>query len=123
MRSLAECKCVGTDGRGFPVFVQRPPPNTIKSVTLGERTAISEQKEIYAWLKDTKTALALAAIDEAGYGFRREIIKYGVPVSEMGPVMSPRTAHIFSDLATPRGEFARWMVEHHPLSKILNKTV
>jgi len=65
----------------------------------------------------------LAAIDDAGYAFRRERIKFNVPVSEVGPMMSPRTAHIFSDLATQGGEFARWMIEHHPLSKIVNKTV
>jgi hypothetical protein len=38
-------------------------------------------------------------------------------------MMSPRTAHIFSDQQTQRGEFARWMVEHHPMSKVVNRPV
>ena len=51
--------------------------------------------------------LALAAIDHRGYAFRRELIKMAVPVSEMNPWITPRTAHIFSHLKTPLGEIAR----------------
>ncbi len=72
---------------------------------------------------NTRIALALAAVDLAGYGFRLEIIKYHVPISEMGPWMSPRTAHIFRDLKSDRGEIARHLIEKHPLSKIVNKPV
>jgi Protein of unknown function (DUF2971) len=123
IRCLSECEIVGEDPRGFPVYIQRIPIESIKSVILGERTKVSEQKEIYALVKDTKIALSLAAIDHSGYAFRHEQIKFGVPVSQVGPIMSPRTAHIFSDSQSPLGETARWMIEKHPMSKIVNKPV
>jgi hypothetical protein len=123
IRCLAECERVGEDPRGFPVYIQRVPIEAIRSVTIGERTKVPDQREIYARVKDTKIALSLAAIDHSGYAFRRERIKFDVPVSQVGPMMSPRTAHIFSDLQSQRGEFARWMVEKHPMSKAFNKPV
>jgi hypothetical protein len=123
IRCLSECQRVEEDQRGFPVYIRRIPIESIKSVILGERTKVSEQKEIYASVKETNIALALAAIDHSGYAFRHEQIKFGVPVSQVGPMMSPRTAHIFSDLQSQLGEFARWMVEKHPMSKIVNKPV
>jgi hypothetical protein len=124
VRSLADCESNGkSDSRGFPIYTQSLPIEAIKSVTLGERMSIEAQREIYDRVKDTKVALALAAVDLAGYGFRREIIKYPVPISQMGPWMSPRTAHIFRDLPNQRGEFARALIQVHPLSKIVNKPV
>jgi hypothetical protein len=123
IRCLSECEKVGQDKRGFPVYVQKVPAESIKSVILGERTTVVEQREIYARVMDTDIGLLLAAIDHAGYAFRHERIKYNVPYSKTGPVMSPRTAHIFSELKSARGEFARWMVDNHPLSKIVNKPV
>jgi hypothetical protein len=65
----------------------------------------------------------LETLGLSGFAFREERIKFGVPISKMGPMMSPRTAHIFSDRQSQRGEFARWMVEHHPLSKVVNRPV
>ena len=123
MRPLSECESTGADPRGFPIFTQRIPLGCIKSVILGERSKVEDQRAIYAQIKDTNITLWLAAIDLAGYGFRLERIKFNVPVSQVGPMMSPRTAHIFSDLPTPRGEFARWMVDKHPMSKLVNKPV
>jgi hypothetical protein len=124
VRLLADCKDIGQDdARGFPVYSQSIPPEAIKSVTLGERMSIEAQRETYDRVKETKIALALAAVDLAGYSFRREIIKYAVPISQMGPWMSPRTAHIFSALPNQRGEFARALIRVHPLSKIVNKPV
>jgi hypothetical protein len=38
-------------------------------------------------------------------------------------MMSSRRVHIFTDLQSVRGEFARWMVEKHSASKIVNKPV
>ena len=46
-----------------------------------------------------------------------------VPVSEMSPWITPRTAHIFSHMKTPFGEVARHLIEHHPMSKTVNKPV
>jgi hypothetical protein len=123
IRRLAECERNGEDLRGFSVFTQNVPVEAIKSVILGERTPIPDQIEIFDLVKNTTIALSLAAIDHSGYAFRRERIKFNVPVSQVGPMMSPRTAHIFSDAVTQRGEFARWMVDNHPMSKIVNKPV
>lgn len=120
-RMLDECEQDGADSRGFPVFVRRIPVDAIKSVILGERTPVVEQREVFARVMDTNISLSLAAIGHSGFAFREERVKFAVPISQMGPMMSPRTAHIFSDLQSQRGEFARWMIEHHPLSKIVNR--
>ena len=71
-------------------------------------------------VKGTEIGLALLAVDNAGYGFRQEIIKYPGSNVGMGPTVSPRTAHIFKDLRTPLGEMARWMIDKHPASPIVN---
>jgi hypothetical protein len=123
IRSLADCEKKGIGPRGFPVYTQHLPPECIKSVTLGERTPITEQRAIYDAVKDTRITLALAAIDHRGYAFRRELIKMAVPVSEMNPWITPRTAHIFSHLTTPFGEIARHLIASHPMSKTVNKPV
>jgi hypothetical protein len=123
VRCLSGCEKVGQDKRGFPIYIQRIPDACIKSIILGERTPGVEQGEIYARVMDTDIGLLLAAVDHAGYKFRHERIKYNVPYSKTGPVMSARTAHIFSELPSVRGEFARWMVDNHPMSKIVNKPV
>ena len=105
------------------MFTEKAPEAAIKSVILGERTTVPDQREIYGPIKETTMALSLAAIDRSGYAFRRERIKFNIPASQFGPMMSPRTAHIFSDASSQRGEFARWMVDKHPMSKIVNKPV
>jgi hypothetical protein len=122
IRCLSECKRVGKDLRGFPVYVREVPIESIKSVILGERTEVPEQRDIFVRIMNTKIALTLAAIDHSGYAFRHERIKFAVPISQAGSIMmSPRTSHIFKDLKSQRGEVARWLVENHPLSKVINK--
>ena len=119
--------CINTeeeDPRGFPIYVQKIPQECIKSIILGERTAIIDQREIYHLVKNTEIGLSLSAIDNNGYQFRRELIKLSGPQSKLlVPVISPRTAHIFSDLKTPLGDFARFMINRHPLSCIVNNTL
>ena len=110
VRTLAECKHAGIDLRGFPIFVHEVPIDAIKSVILGERTPVVEQREIFARVMDSKISLSLAAIDHSRFAFRDEIIKLALPISQVGPMMSPRTAHIFSELQTKRGEFARRLI-------------
>jgi hypothetical protein len=105
------------------VFVRAVPAAAIKSVTLGERTDVKVQREMFSRVMDTNIVLALAAIADTGFGFRREIVKYGVPLSQMGPMISPRTAHIFAELPSQLGELSRWAIEHHPHSKIVNLPV
>jgi hypothetical protein len=122
IRCLADCQAAGKDDpRGFPTYTQKLPDGCIKSIILGERMPVADQRDVYVRLKDTNIALSLAAIDHAGYGFRHEVIKYNAPVS--GLRMSPRTAHLFSDRNAASGEFARWMIENHPLSKVVNLPV
>ena len=123
IRSLADCEDRGADPRGFIVYTQQLPPACIKSVTLGERTPVPEQRAIYDAVKETQITLALAAIDHRGYAFRRELIKLAAPASEVGPCLSPRTAHIFSHRTTPLGEIARHLIVNHPMSKTVNKPV
>jgi hypothetical protein len=124
IRPLSQCKIIAEDPpRKFPVFVKQIPLEAIKCVILGERTSVADQREIYNCLRDTSIELALAAVHNAGFTFREERIKYGVPISKMGPSMSPRTAHIFSDQNNARAEFAHWMLNNHPMSKIVNVPV
>jgi hypothetical protein len=123
VRLLSDCHSVGVDPRGFPVFVQAMPMEAVKSVTMGERMSVPDQREIYELIKDTDVGLLLAAIEHSGFTFRHERVKFNVPASRMQPMMSPRTAHIFNDGKSVRGEFAKWMVEKHPWSKIVNKPV
>lgn len=123
IRSLADCEKRGNGPRGFPVYTQHLPPECIKSVTLGERTPVAKQRAIYDAVRDTRVTLSLAAVAHRGYGFRRELIKMAVPVSEMNPWITPRTAHIFSHLKTPFGEIARHLIANHPMSKTVNEPV
>jgi hypothetical protein len=122
VRSLSDCRrTTALDSRGFPIFVQDIPIDCIKSVTLGERTKVSDQRAAFALVKETHVGLALAAVDHQGYAFRREIVKFPGPLS--APMISPRTAHIFSHLNNGFGEIARNLIEKHPMSKIVNNTV
>jgi hypothetical protein len=123
VRALADCQPTGHVLLNFPIFVQPIPAGAIKSVILGERMPVAQQQEIYARLMETDISLSLAAVDHSGFAFREEMIKMAVPCSKVGPWMSPRTAHIFSDLRSPRGEVARWLVEHHAMSKLVNRSV
>lgn len=122
VRNLSECKKVG-DYNGFPVYVKDVPMDAIKSITLGERMPVEQQREIWNKIKNTKIALNLAAIANWGYEFRKEPIKYNIPASEMNPLISPRTAHIFSELENEFGEMARSMINKHKLSDVANHTL
>jgi hypothetical protein len=125
VRNLAECDDTGfRDERGFPVFTQKIPEGCITDVTLGERTPVDDQRAIYAMVRQTAIGLGLAAVDNTGFGFRREVIKYpGIESTKFGPTVSPRTAHIFSELDSSLGEMARWMIDNHWASKTVNNTV
>lgn len=122
VRHLSDCKPVG-ENNGFPVYVMDVPVEAIKSVTLGERMPVACQRNIWNRIKDTNISLNLAAISNWGYEFRKEPIKYNLPLSQMNPLISPRTAHIFSELQNHLGELARWMIENHKLSNVANHTL
>ncbi|NYH21748.1 DUF2971 domain-containing protein [Paraburkholderia bryophila] len=122
VRPLRDCKKTEhLDIRKFPVFTADIPQEAIVSVALGERTPVPQQQEIYQLLKDTKIGLTLSAVDNVGYGFRQEVILY--PGDFRNPTVSARTAHIFLGTSGFHAEAARWMIDHHPMSPIVNKTV
>jgi hypothetical protein len=123
VRCLTDCEESGRDRRGFPVYRQTIPIEAIKSVIMGERMPVEVQREAFGHVHKTDIALSLAAIGHAGYAFRRETVKFGVPISKMSPVLTPRTAHIFCELDSQLGEFARALLQVHPLSKIVNKRI
>lgn len=122
IRALRDCvNTEHVDARGFPVFTLGVPAEAIVTVALGERTPVCEQKEIHKLLRDTNIGLTLSAIDNVGYGFRQEMVLY--PGTFRNPTVSPRTAHIFADADSFFGEAARWMIDNHPASPIVNKTI
>ncbi|MDT8448433.1 MAG: DUF2971 domain-containing protein [bacterium] len=113
--------CFKETGSGADVYLAELPLAAIKSLTLGERMPVQQQQFFYARLMETRVGLKLAAVANNEFGFRYDPIKWDLPYSEMGPVMSPRTAHIFRDFPEDLGEAARWMVEKHRLSKVVNQ--
>ncbi|MCP1120688.1 DUF2971 domain-containing protein [Robbsia andropogonis] len=122
IRALRDCnKAEITDVRGFPVFTLEVPQEAINFVSMGERTPVSHQKEIFQLIHKTRIGLTLSAVDNVGYGFRQEIILY--PGEFRNPTVSPRTAHIFAGTNSAFSEMARWMIENHPASNLVNKTV
>lgn len=125
VRKLTDCKqSEQSDSRGFPIYIKQIPLGAIKSVILGERTPIKEQREIFSFLRETHISLSLAAIDHSGFLFREEIVKFSRPASQIGGIiLSPRTANIFSDHPNQLGQFARFLLKEHPMSKIVNKPI
>lgn len=115
VRYLAGCKDSGKSCRGFQVYTQGVPPDCIKGIILGERTSVEDQRKVWETIKNTDIALSLAAVANWGYEFRRELAKLG-----KNPVISPRTAHMFSHLPNRDGEVARYTIEKHPLSEFVN---
>ena len=120
VRSLANCRWVGTVN-GFPIYVMDVPADCIESVILGERMTVCHQREIWESLKDMRdVSLYLDAVSNWGYEFRSEPIKLA---GMNNPILSPRTAHIFADQEGTYGDTARWLVEKHPLSGMVNDTL
>lgn len=122
VRSLNNCTKVSDSGK-FPIYIMAIPSNCIKSITLGERTTLEHQKEIWELVKETNISLSLAAVANWGYAFRPEPIKSNEPFPISNPIISPRTAHIFKDLPCELGEISRCMIRNHPLSVVANNTV
>jgi hypothetical protein len=119
-RKLVDCKESGIDARGYPIYVQQIPREAIRIVIMGERTPLEAQRAIYAGIMETPIALSLLAVDHQGFAFREERIKFNVPRSQMMPIISPRTAHIFADMKGTFGELARELIKQHPMSRIVN---
>lgn len=123
VRNLNALKKIKNSRGKLPIYLDDIPMECIKSVTLGERTPTREAKDIYNKIKNTNIELKLAAISMRGYDFRYERIKSNLPVSESSPLVSPRTADMFKDEKGELGEIARWIISHHPMRKIVSKTL
>ena len=119
VRSLDNCRCIDADN-DFPIYVMDVPRDCIESVILGERMPVSHQRDIWESVKGMEdVSLYLDAVSNWGYDFRREPIK----LKGMNPQLSPRTAHIFADYEGLYGDIARWLIEQHPLSEMVNDTL
>lgn len=123
VRNLNALKKIKNSRGKLPIYLDDIPMECIKSVTLGERTPTREARDIYNKIKNTNIELKLAAISMRGYDFRYERIKSNLPVSESSPLVSPRTADMFKDEKGELGEIARWIISHHPMRKIVCKTL
>ena len=116
IRSLLDCKSVG-EFLGYPVYVMDFPIDCIKSVVLGERMSVENQRKTYEKIKETKLSLYLGAISNWGYELRKEPIKIN---GLHNPIISPRTAHIFSHLEGTLGDVARWQIRNNKFSEMVN---
>ena len=116
IRNLLDCKSVG-ESQGYPVYVMDFPIDCIKSVVLGERMSVDIQRNVYKKIKETKISLYLDAISNWGYEFRKEPIKIN---GLHNPIISPRTAHIFSHLEGTLGDAARWQIKNNKFSEMVN---
>ncbi|QIP55445.1 DUF2971 domain-containing protein [Hafnia alvei] len=105
---------------GYPILLSKIPLNAIKKITIGERMKPDEAYSIYQKIKNSNIEMDLAAISNRGYTFRYEIIKTSKPSSEMLPLLSPRTAEIFSNEKGYFGDIARTIIEKHPMRKIVS---
>ena len=120
VRNLVDCRCAGT-ATDFPICVRDVPEDCIEAVILGERMSVRNQREIWEMVKDMKdVSLYLDAVSNWGYEFRREPIKLA---GMKNPMLSPRTAHIFANQEGKHGEMARYLLEKHPLSEMVNDTL
>lgn len=119
VRNLLDCKSDG-ESQGYPVYVMDFPIDCIKSVVLGERMSIDTQRKVWEKIEDTNISLFLDAISNWGYEFRRDSIKIN---GLRNPMISPRTAHIFSHLEGPIGDAARWQIKNNKFSDMVNYTL
>ena len=111
IRSLTDCRMVSRrrHDAAYPIYVQELPPDGIASVVLGERTSTDDQREIVSLLAGGDIRLYLDAVSNWDYDLRREPILLG---PGLGPLISPRTAPIFSHLDSTHGEIARWQLKN-----------
>ncbi len=122
VRRLSDCRKDRHDD-GFPIYVMDLPKDCITSIALGERTAVDDQRFVFTSIMNTTIALKLAAAANWNYEFRLEPVKWDRPISELSPIISPRTAHIFTNLDGEFGDLARWMISEHPYSRLMNDTL
>ena len=114
VRSLSDCKDISAkDPRGCPIFVMDIPSECVTAVVIGERMCINDQRSIWKIIESRDISLHLEAISNWDYKFRREPIKI---LGMANPVISPRTAHIFSEEDGTLGEIARFQLNRKQLA-------
>ena len=120
-RNLSDCQLIqNTSADQYPIYVMPIPLECVKSVTMGERMPVEHQRRIWEMARDLHLSLHLDAISNWGYDFRRENIK--LPGMN-NPIISPRTAHIFSRDHGTIGDIARWQLESNKLARFVNDTL
>ena len=123
VRNLSDCKLVknkSAQKADYPTYVMDIPPECVRSVTMGERMAVEHQRRIWELVKDRDITLSLDAASNWGYEFRRENIK---TPGMKSPIISPRTAHIFSEGAGAIGDISRWQLKSNKLADVVNDTL
>ena len=120
VRNLSDCKHIDErDRRGYPIFVMDVPPECVTAVVMGERMCVANQRSIWKMVKSRDISLHLDAISNWGYEFRKEAIKL---LGMASPIISPRTAHIFSEDDGTLGEMARFQLQRKDLA-FMNDTL
>ena len=123
VRNLSDCKLVknrSAQKADYPLYVMDIPPECVRSVTMGERMAVEHQRCIWELVKSRDITLSLDAASNWGYELRRDNIKLPGMKS---PIISPRTAHIFSEDAGTIGDLSRWQLTSNKLADIVNHTL
>lgn len=118
-RPLSRCTEVAKDQNGNRIMTMDIPIECIRGVIMGERMTVVNQRLMWELVKNTDLSLSLAAVANWDYAFRNEIIKYPGPLTG-SPIISPRTAHIFSEDIGQFGDTARWLIKDHPASELVN---
>ena len=114
VRSLSDCRQIDAGvSRGYPIFVMDIPPECVTAVVMGERMSIANQRSIWKMVKSRNISLHLDAISNWDYKFRREEIRR---LGMSSPIISPRTAHIFSEERGTLGELARFQLQRKNLA-------
>lgn len=118
VRPFDQCKKAKGKAKAFDIYTNEIPLDAIKAITLGERCSLDTARKTYYKIKDTHITLSLAALANWKYKFRYESIKLEEPIGNSMPMISPRTAEIFSKEKGTLGELANWMLKNHPMSKV-----
>ncbi len=71
IRNLADCKEDSEVGKKYPVYLMDIPLDCIKSITLGERTPVVQQIEIYESIKETNISMFFSRCGELELSIQR----------------------------------------------------
>ena len=119
VRSATNLRASDKTISGHKLLTMSLPLDCIKAVHMGERMEVEWQRKIWALVSETQISLSLAAVANWDYSFRYDLIK--LPGRLIGtPMITPRTAHIFTDDPGDLGDIAKWMIENHHKAEFVN---